>query len=64
MDNESRSGKSSQIYLRNENEIPLFREFSFSGTTNKPLSECLSGIHLLLSGTIPEEAFFGTIETC
>ena len=68
MNNESRSGKSSQIYLGNENEIPLFREFPFSGTTNKPLLECLSGIRLLLSGTISEEAlitrYFGTIETC
>ena len=67
MDNESCRGKSSQIYLCNENEIPLFREFPFL-TTNTPLSECLSGIHLLLSGTISEEAlitrYFGTIETC
>ena len=49
-------------------KIPLFRRFPFSGTTNKPLSECLYGIHLLLSGTISEEAlitrYFGTIETC
>ena len=38
VDNETCSGKGSQIYLRNENEIPLFREFLFSGTwTNKPL---------------------------
>ena len=40
---------------------------SLSSTTNKPLLECLSGIHLLLSGTISEEAlitrYFGTIET-
>ena len=51
-----------------KNKIPLFREFPFSGTTNKPLSECLSGIQLLLSGTISEEAlitrYFRTIETC
>ena len=37
-------------------------------TTNKPLPECLSGIHLLLFGKISEEAlitrYFGTIETC
>ena len=49
-------------------KIPLFRRFPFSGTTNKPLSECLYGINLLLSGTISEEAlitrYFGTIETC
>ena len=68
MDNESCCGKGSQIYLRNENKIPLFREFPFSGTTNKPLLECLSRIHLLLLGTIPEEAlitrYFGAIETC
>ena len=68
MDNESRCGKGSQIHLRNENEIPLFREILFSGTTNKSLSEYLSGIHFLLSGTISEEAliapYFGTIETC
>ena len=42
--------------MRNENEIPLFREFPFSGTTNKPFSQYLSEIHLLLSGTITEEA--------
>ena len=68
MDNESCSGKGSQIHLRNENEIPLFREILFSGTTNKPLSQYLSEIHFLLSGTISEEAliapYFGTIETC
>ena len=68
VDNESCSGKGSQIYLRNENEIPLFRELLFPGTTNKPYSEYLSGIHFLLSGTISEEAliapYFGTIETC
>ena len=67
VDKESCSGKGSQIHLRNENEIPLFREFLFSGTTNKTLSEYLSGIHFLLSGTISEEAlivpYFGTIET-
>ena len=67
MDNESRCRKGSQIHLRNENEIPLFREFLFSGTTNKPLSEYLSGIHFLLSGTISEEAliapYFDTTET-
>ena len=39
-----------------KNEISLFREFPFSGSTNEPLSECLSGTHLLLSGTISEEA--------
>ena len=55
MDNESCCKKSSQINLRNEYEIRLFREFP-SLTTNTPLSECLSGIHLLLSGTISEEA--------
>jgi len=48
-DNESCNRKRSQIYLRNENEIPLFREFPFSGTTKKPFSQYLSGIHLLLS---------------
>ena len=63
------SGESSQIYLRNKDVIALFMEFPFSGTTrNKPLSECLSGIHFLLSGPIAEEAlirrYFGTIETC
>ena len=51
-----------------KNEIPLFREFSFSGTSNEPLSECLCGIHFLLSGPISEEALItryrGTIETC
>ena len=56
VDNESCNRKRSQIYVRNENEIPLFREFIFSGTTNKPFSQYLSGIHLLLSGTITEEA--------
>ena len=39
-----------------KNEIPLFREFPFLGTTNEPLPECLYGTHLLLSGTISEEA--------
>ena len=66
MDNESCSQE--KVHLRNENEIPLFREILFSGTTNKPLSEYLSGIYFLLSGTISEKAliapFFGTIETC
>ena len=42
--------------MRNENEIPLFREFPLSGTTNKPFSQYLSGIRLLVSGTILEEA--------
>ena len=46
---------------------PLVREFPISSTVNKPLSECLSGIHLLLLGAISEEAlitpYFGTIET-
>ena len=37
-----------------KNEIPLFREFPFSGSTNEPLSECLSGTQYL--GTISEEA--------
>ena len=64
MDNESCCGKSSQIYLRDEKEIPLLREFPFL-TTNTPLSECFPGIHLLLSGTISEGAliapYFGTI---
>ena len=45
------------VYVRNGNEIPLFREFPFSGTTNKPFSQYLSGMHLLLSGTLTEEAF-------
>ena len=53
--------------MRNENEIPLFREFPLL-TTNTPLSEYLSCIHLLLSGTISEKAliapYFGTIKTC
>ena len=40
-----------------KNEIPLFTEFPFSGTSNEPLSECLRGTHLLLSGTLSEEAF-------
>ena len=31
--------------------IPLFSDFPISGTTNKPLSKCLSGMHLSLSGT-------------
>ena len=48
-----------------KNEIPLIREFQFSGTTNEPLSECLCGAHLLLSGTISEEAlvirYFSTV---
>ena len=48
-DNESCNRKRLQIYLRNENEIPVFREFPFSGTTKKPFSPYLSGIHLLLS---------------
>ena len=68
MDNESCYGKRLQVYLRNENEIPLFREFPFSGSANKPLSECLSEIHLMRSGTISEGAlitrYFGPIETC
>ena len=53
------------VYVRNENEIPLFKEFPFSGTTNKPFSQYLSGIHLLLSGTLIEEAliahYFATV---
>ena len=64
-DNESCNRKRLQICLRNENEIPLFMEFPFSGTTNKPFSQYLSGIHLLVSGTIVEEAlitrYFGTV---
>ena len=40
-----------------KNEIPLFTEFPFSGASNEPLSECLRGTHLLLSGTLSEEAF-------
>ena len=65
MDNESCNRKRSQICVRSENEIPLFREFPFSGTTNKPFSQNLSGIHLLVSGTISEEAlitsYFGPV---
>ena len=65
VDNESCNRKRSQICVRNENEIPLFREFPFSGTTNKPFSQNLSGIHLLVSGTISEEAiitsYFGPV---
>ena len=57
VDNESCNRTCSQIkYFRNENEIPLLREFPFSGTTNKPFSQYLSGIHLLLSSTIWQEA--------
>ena len=67
VDNESCGGKGAQIHLRNENDIPFFREFLFSGTTNKPLSGNLFGMHFLLSSTIPGEAliapYFGTIET-
>ena len=33
--NESRSGRSSQVYLRNENEIPFFREFPFPKPTSR-----------------------------
>ena len=52
-----------------KNEIPLFTEFPFSCTSNEPLSECLRGTHLLLSGTISEEALLHlilapSIETC
>ena len=65
MDNESCNKKRSQIYLHHENEIPLFTEFPFAGTTNKPFSQYLSGIHLMLSGTISEEAliapYFGIV---
>ena len=53
------------ICWRNENE---FSERISLFTTTKPLSECLSAIHLLRLGTISEEAlntrYFGTIETC
>ena len=38
-----------------KNEIPLFREFPSSGSTKEPLSECLCGIHFLLSGPTSEE---------
>ena len=53
------------ICWRNENE---FSERISLFTTTKPLSECLSAIHLLRLGTISEEAlntrYFGTIENC
>ena len=66
MDNESRSGRSSQVYLRNENEIPFLENFPFQGQ-QAALIVFQSRIHLLLSGTISEEAlitrYFGTIET-
>lgn len=29
MDNESRSRRGSQVYMRNENEIPFYGEFPF-----------------------------------
>ena len=35
MANESRSGRSSQVYLRNENEIPFFSEFPFPKPTSR-----------------------------
>ena len=41
-----------------KNEIPFFAEFPYSGTTNKPFSQYLSGIHLLLSVTMSQEALF------
>ena len=53
------------ICWRNENE---FSERISLFATTKPLSECLSAIHLLRLDTISEEAlntrYFGTIETC
>ena len=48
-----------EIYLRNETKC--LKECPFSGTTKKPLSECLSGIHFLLSGTISKEALIATL---
>ena len=54
VDNESCNRTRLQIYLRNENEIPLFMEFPFSSTTNKPFSQYLSGIALVAP-------YFGTV---
>ena len=68
MDNESRSGRSSQVYLRIENKIPFFLEnFPFQSQQATLIMVFQSGIHLLLSGAISEVAlitrYFGTIET-
>ena len=41
VDNESWGGKSSQVYLPDENEIPVFREFPFPKATNRS-QECFS----------------------
>ena len=69
MGNESCSGRSPQVYLRIENEIHFFLEnFPFQSQQAALIMVFQSGIHLLLSGTISEEAlitrYFGTIETC
>ena len=48
-----------KIDLRDENEIPLLRDFPFHNQQ--------AGIHLLLSGRISKALitrYFGTIETC
>ena len=66
VDNESCSGKGSQIYLRNENEIPLLREFSiFRHNQETALTVFIRNTFLAVRYNIRRSIpYFGTIETC